>query len=365
MSYDFFQLATPAVQALQPYQPGKPIEELKREYGIKNIVKLASNENPLGLSERAKVFIQAHLQDLTRYPDGNGFALKKSLAQKYQVETEMITLGNGSNELLELIARTFVTTENSIIYSQYSFPVYALITQALGAKHLQVPAKNWGHDLIAMQQAINSDTRLIFIANPNNPTGTWIDKLELQTFLKQVPESVIVVVDEAYFEYASVENPAYPDSLQWLKDFPNLVVMRTFSKAYGLAGLRVGYAISQPNIAHLLNRVRQPFNVNSLALVAANCMLADNDYLKRSIAINQVGMQQLTTAFKRLNLAFIPSLGNFVAVNVGNAMEVYEKLLRCGVITRPIANMPNYLRVSIGLEAENDMFLEALQNYIL
>jgi len=363
MTCDFFELATPGVQGLHPYQPGKPIEELEREYGIKTAIKLASNENPLGPSPRVLETIQASLKDLSRYPDANGFGLKKALAQKHGVDMDMITLGNGSNDVLELIARAFVTSDHSILFSEHAFVVYPLVTQAIGAKAIVTPAQNWGHDLTAMQAAIREDTRLIFIANPNNPTGTWIDKTRLKAFLEAVPEHVLVVVDEAYFEY-SCDNPDYPNSLEWLSNLPNLIVTRTFSKAYGLAGLRVGYSISHPDVANLLNRVRQPFNVNSLALIAATKALEESDYLSKSVALNRAGMQQLTEAFKEMQLDFIPSLGNFIAVEVGEGAKIYERLLHEGVITRPIGGgygMPQHLRISIGTADENEQFIQALR----
>ncbi len=357
---NFIELAAPGVQGLQPYQPGKPIEELEREYGIKNAIKLASNENPLGTSPLVLEAVQTHLKDIARYPDGNGFTLKKALAQKHGVDMDMITLGNGSNDVLELIARAFVTPAQAVIFSEHAFAVYPLVTQAIGATAIITPAKNWGHDLTAMQMAINEKTRLIFIANPNNPTGTWLDKSNLKAFLDVVPPPVLVVVDEAYFEYAT-ENSNYPNSLEWLPNYPNLIVTRTFSKAYGLAGLRVGYSISHPDVANLLNRVRQPFNVNSIALAAATAALEDTEYLNKSLALNRAGLQQLTKAFEKMGLAYIPSLGNFLAVEVGAG--TYENLLRKGVIVRPIGGgygMPQHLRVTVGLPEENEAFIRAL-----
>ncbi|RKZ42494.1 MAG: histidinol-phosphate transaminase [Gammaproteobacteria bacterium] len=366
MISDFFQLATHGVQGLHPYQPGKPIEELERKYGIKNIIKLASNENPLGPNPLVLKAIQASLPKITRYPDGNAFELKKVLAQKHSISPDMITLGNGSNDVLELITRVFVSPTQSVIFSKHAFIVYFMVTQAIGAKAIITQTKQWGHDLTAMQAAIREDTRLIFIANPNNPTGTWLDKTSLKRFLDAVPKSVIVTVDEAYFEYAS-DNLDYPNTLKWLSNYPNLIVTRSFSKAYGLSGLRVGYSISHPNIANLLNRLRQPFNVNSLALAAATVAIADDDYLEKSIALNRAGMQQLTDAFNHKKLSYIPSLGNFVSVNVGKGAKVYELLLRQGIITRPLGGgygMPQYLRVSIGLPEENEMFLQALDKVL-
>ncbi len=364
---DFLKLATPGIQGLQAYQPGKPIEELKREYGVTNVIKLASNENPLGPSPLVLKTIQANLSELSRYPDGNGFELKQAIANKYNVKIDTITLGNGSNDLLELIARAFVTSQHSIIFSAHAFAVYPLVTQAIGAKMIITPAINWGHNLTAMLKAINNDTRLIFIANPNNPTGTWINKTSLQEFLAAVPKTVIVVVDEAYYEYAC-ENSNYPNSLEWLNDYPNLIVTRTFSKAYGLAGLRVGYSISNPQIANLLNRVRQPFNVNNLALCAGVIALSDNEYLNKSIELNRIGMQQLKNAFAEMQLSYIPSLGNFLAVEVGDGAKIYEALLTKGVITRPIGGsycMPNHLRISVGTEVENYIFINTLKQVMI
>lgn len=366
---DLFSLATKGVQALSPYQPGKPIDELKREYGITEAIKLASNENPLGPGTKVISALQNELAELSRYPDGNGFTLKKALAKKYSVEIEQITLGNGSNDILEILTRAFVTPEHEIIFSQHAFAVYPIVTQAVGAKAVVVPAKNWGHDLDAMQQAITDKTRVIFIANPNNPTGTWLGEKELSAFLQVVPENVLVVLDEAYFEFADNDHSAedYPNGIEWSKQYPNLIVTRTFSKAYGLAGLRVGYSVSNSQVADILNRVRQPFNVNSLALKAAEVALNDVEYLEAGLKLNDKGMTQLISVFEKINLSYIPSVGNFVCVNVGeNAMKVYDDLLYEGVIVRPVANyeMPEYLRITIGTEKENDRFITALKKVL-
>ena len=366
---DLFSLATKGVQTLSPYQAGKPIDELKREYGVSDIIKLASNENPLGPSEKVISAIQDELAELSRYPDGNAFDLKKALAAKYSVDIEQITIGNGSNDILEILTRAFVTPEHEIIFSQHAFAIYPIVTQAVGAKAVVVPAKNWGHDLQAMQHAITSKTRVVFIANPNNPTGTWICEQDLLEFIKNVPDTVLVVLDEAYFEFAdsnvSAEN--YPNGIELTKLYPNLIVTRTFSKAYGLAGLRVGYSISDSQIADTLNRVRQPFNVNSLALKAAEVAIADIEYLKKGLKLNAEGMSQLISAFEKMKLSYIPSVGNFICVNVGeNAMKVYDDLLYEGVIVRPIANyeMPEYLRITIGTEKENNRFITALKKVL-
>lgn len=366
---DLFSLATKGVQALSPYQAGKPIDELKREYGVSDVIKLASNENPLGPSPKVLAAIKNELTDLSRYPDGNGFDLKAVLAKKHAVEQNQITLGNGSNDILEILTRAFVTPEHEVIFSQHAFVVYPIVTQAVGAKAVVTPAKNWGHDLIAMQKAITDKTRVIFIANPNNPTGTWLGKKELSSFLQAVPSNVLVVLDEAYFEFADsdVAAESYPNGIELTKQFSNLIVTRTFSKAYGLAGLRVGYSVSDPQVADALNRVRQPFNVNSLALKSAEVAISDIDYLEKGLKLNSDGMNYLISVFNEMNLSYIPSVGNFICVNVGdNAMKVYDDLLYEGVIVRPVANyeMPEYLRITIGIKEENERFITALKKVL-
>lgn len=364
MACDLLSLATSGVAGLAPYQPGKPIAALQRELGLDDVIKLASNENPLGPSPRVLETITA-TKDLSRYPDG-GFDLKQALAAKHHAEHEQITLGNGSNDILEMVTRAFVTTEHEVIYSQYSFAVYPIVTQAVGARHVVVAANDWGHDLAAMTAAVTAKTRLILIANPNNPTGTWSPTSDVRTLLENVPEHVLVLIDEAYFEYAQ-SAPNYPDSHLWLNDFNNLIVVRTFSKAYGLAGLRIGYAVSHSDVADLLNRVRQPFNNNSLALVAAVTALADHAYIEQSLAVNRLGMAQLIAGFERLGLTFIPSQANFICVDLQRpATILYEALLKAGIIVRPLAdyNMPNHLRISVGQEFENARFLNALETLI-
>ena len=355
-------LAAPGVRELQPYQPGKPIEELEREYGVSNAIKLASNENPLGPSPRALEAARGVLADIARYPDGNGFALKSKLAARHGVRPGQITLGNGSNDVLECVARAFVTPENEVVFSEHAFAVYPIVTHAVGARAVVTPAVNWGHDLDAMHRSINARTRLVFIANPNNPTGTWLDRSVLEVFIAGLPSHVLVVVDEAYFEY--VTEADYPDTSRWLDRFPNLIVTRTFSKAYGLAGLRVGYGLSSEAVADMLNRVRQPFNVNSVALAGAYAALDDGAHIERSVHTNSEGMRQVVSGAERLGLGHIPSVGNFVCIDMGRAAAVaYESLLARGVIVRPVASygMPNHLRVTIGTRDENDRFLEALK----
>ncbi len=358
-------LSNPAVQALHPYQPGKPISELYREDGFDHIIKLASNENPLGPSQKVQQVIQQQWQgqDFSRYPDGNGFELKQALAQHHHISPAMITLGNGSNDVLDMIARTFLSPNDNAIFCQYGFIVYPIAVQTVGAKANIVPAKNYGHDLTGFLAAINHNTRLMFIANPNNPTGTYNSTDELQAFLDKVPQSIIVVVDEAYFDYMQSDYADYPNASLWLVQYPNLIVTRTFSKAYGLAGLRIGYALSHPKIAELLNRVRQPFNVNSLAQIAAITALHDQAYLQQSVKLNQIGKQQLLQGFETLGLNCTGKAGNFLCVEFGNkALDINQALLKQGIIVRPIANyhLPEHLRISIGLEQENQALLNAL-----
>ncbi|SDS51397.1 histidinol-phosphate aminotransferase [Halopseudomonas litoralis] len=363
MSCDFLSLALPGVQKLSPYVPGKPVEELAREFGLDpdEIIKLASNENPLGPAPMALKAIQAALPELTRYPDGNGFTLKQALSRHFGFDLTMITLGNGSNDILELLTRAFVLPEHEVVFSQHAFAVYPIVTQAVGATAVEVPAREWGHDLEAMAAAITPATRLVFIANPNNPTGTWIERADFEAFMERVPAQVLVVLDEAYTEYVDAKDAL--NGFDFVARYPNLIVSRTFSKAYGLAALRVGYCISHPQVADVINRVRQPFNVNSLALAAAVASLQDNAYLAESRRANREGMLQLEQGFRALGLGWIASRGNFVAVDLGReAAPVYQGLLREGVIVRPVAGygMPNHLRVSIGLPQENKRFLEAL-----
>lgn len=350
------------VRKIAPYQAGKPIGELAREYGLDeaSIVKLASNENPLGMPESARRAMMAAMDELGRYPDSNGFDLKAEIARRYAVPQDWITLGNGSNDILEIAAHALLQPGESAVYAQYSFVVYALATQAVGARAIVVPARDFGHDLDAMRAAIEPDTRVVFIANPNNPTGTFAPAQAIEAFLASVPPDVVVVLDEAYNEY--LDPGLRFDSTQWVRRFPNLILSRTLSKAYGLAGLRVGFALAQPELTDLMNRIRQPFNVNSLAQAAAIAALGDADFLERSYEINRQGKARLQTAFDALGLQYVPSYGNFVLVRVGDAAAVYERLLRAGVIVRPVVGygLPEWLRVSIGLPEENERFLAAL-----
>ena len=362
---NYTELAPFYIRAIAPYQPGKPIAELERELGISGIVKLASNENPLGASPKAVAAMHEAIKTISLYPDGNGFDLKDALSKRYGVAHANLVLGNGSNDLLELASRAFLTPGDVAVYSAHAFAVYALATQAVGAKGITVPAKEFGHDLDAMlQAAVKHKAKMVFIANPNNPTGTYLTPDALRDFLQALPVNVLVVLDEAYNEYLP---PAQRyDSVSWLQNYPNLIISRTFSKAYGLAGLRVGYAIAHEQITDMMNRVRQPFNVNSIAQAAALAALHDMDFVQQTYELNQRGMQQITSGLNKLGLSYIPSYGNFISFRIGGATAMYRRLLELGVIVRPVANydMPDYLRVSIGLETENDKFLTALQQAI-
>ena len=362
---DFLELAQPGITGLSPYQPGKPVEELERELGITNAVKLASNENPRGLSPLVIDALASAESELTRYPDGSAYLLKNRLQEFLGVSTDRITVGNGSNDVLELLGRVFLGEESETIVSQHAFIVYPLVTRALGAQLKEIPAKNYGQDLDATLAAISDKTRMIFIANPNNPTGTWIDRRTLTGFLDQVRPDIIVVLDEAYFEY--VEEPEYPNGMELIDQYDNLVVTRTFSKVYGLAGLRVGYAVSNPAIADLMNRVRQPFNVNSMSLAAALVALDDQTYINETVRLNAEGLTFLTQACDQMGVNYIASVGNFLTIDMGgDASAAYEALLREGVIVRPIGvyGMPNHLRVTVGLPDENARFVDALRKVL-
>ncbi len=359
---NYSDLAPPYIRAIAPYQPGKPTAELERELGISGIVKLASNENPLGCSPLAVAAMHEAIKTIALYPDGNGFELKDALSRRYGVERARIVLGNGSNDLLELAARAFLTPGDKVVYADHAFAVYALATQAVGACGISVPTtKEFGHDLGAMlQAAMQHKVKMVFIANPNNPTGTFLTAAALLGFLRALPPQILVVLDEAYNEYLP-ENLRY-DSVSWLRDFPNLIISRTFSKAYGLAGLRVGYALADGQVADMLNRVRQPFNVNSVAQAAAVAALQDENFVRRTYEMNLLGLKQVTQGLARMGLEFIPSFGNFVCFKIAHAGQIYHRLLELGVIVRPLANydMPDYLRISVGLEKEIEKFLSAL-----
>ena len=349
------------VRAISPYLPGKPITQLAREMGlpVERIVKLASNENPLGMSPKARAALEQALNSLERYPDD--FELKHALAQHTGLGMERIVLGNGSNDVLDILARVFLAPGRSAVFSQHAFAVYPLATLSAGGEPIAVPAKDFGHDLEAMCAAIRPDTRVVWLANPNNPTGTFLPYPQLKAFLQRVPQDVVVVLDEAYNEY--IPPAERVDTAAWLADFPNLVLTRTFSKIYGLAGLRIGYALASADISDLMNRVRQPFNCNNLALAAAVAALDDHAFVAQSYALNRAGMEQIVATLKRFGLSHIPSHGNFVTFKAGDAATVNRKLLEQGVIVRPIGGygMPEWLRVTIGREGENTRFAEALE----
>lgn len=349
------------VRAISPYIPGKPITELARQMGIpvEKIVKLASNENPLGMSPKARKAVEAALAGVERYPDQ--FDLIAAIAERHGVAQEQVVLGNGSNDVLDLAARVFLAPGRSAVFSRHAFAVYPLASMSAGAECLAAPAKNYGHDPAAMLAAIRGDTHVVWIANPNNPTGNFLLQAEVRAFIEKIPPHICVVLDEAYTEYLAPADRA--DTVAWVRDFPNLLVVRTFSKIYGLAGLRVGYGIGRAEVIDLLNRVRQPFNVNNLALAGAIAALDDHEFLARSYESNRSGMEQIVAGLKRLGLAHIPSHGNFVTFEVADTPGVNSRLLKQGVIVRPIGGygLPNHLRVTIGLEAENRLFLDALE----
>lgn len=361
-------LAPEYIHSIAPYQPGKPICELAREMGLdeSSIIKLASNENPLGTSPLALEAMENALNEVMRYPDGNGFELKNSLSKKYAVNSEQIVLGNGSNDVLELAARVFLNPGTSAVFSQHAFAVYPLVTQATGATGIVVPAKNYGHDIDAMLDAITPDTRIVFIANPNNPTGTFVPAPDVLRFLEHIPRDVLVILDEAYNEY--LPDTSRVDTIKWLDIFPNLLITRTFSKIYGMAGVRIGFGLAHAQLSGLMNRIRQPFNVNSIGLAGALAAINDTEFVKRSYALNQAGMLQITTGLRQLGLTYIPSYGNFLSFKVenGKTAAVYQYLLQKGIIVRPIGiyEMPEFLRVTVGLASENNKFLQLLESAI-
>ena len=362
------------IQAIAPYVGGRPISEVAREYGLdeSKIVKLASNENPLGMPKSAQDAMLAAAGDLGRYPDSNGFELKKVLSERLDVPADWITLGNGSNDILELAARAVAQLGDDIIFSRHAFAVYPLASQAVGARAIEVaPTASYGHDLPAMLKAVQSSgdkAKLVFVANPNNPTGSYLQPAEIESFLQAVPANVVVVLDEAYNEYLAPEQ-CY-DAIAWVKRFPNMILSRSFSKAYGLAGLRIGYGVAQPALTDLLNRIRQPFNVNSLAQAAAIAAFQDSAFLQQGYEVNRAGYLQLTQAFTEMGLTYLPSAGNFVLVKVGEddeaGVRVNLALLKRGIIVRPVGNygLPKWLRISIGLPEENAAFINAFREIL-
>jgi histidinol-phosphate aminotransferase len=364
MKPDFRALANLSISGLTPYQPGKPIAELERELGITSSIKLASNENPLGPSPKAVLAMHAAATNTHIYPDGSCYELKHALSKFLSVDSQQITVGNGSENILELVCKAYLQTGDSAVISEYAFLTIPLIIQSFGATILTAPAVNWGHNIDNMLAAIDEKTRVLFLVNPNNPTGTYTNKQDFTKLLNLVPPHVLVVLDEAYTEFMSA--PDYPQALEFLPHHPNLIISRTFSKAYGLAGIRIGYSISSPDIADILNRARLPFNVNSLAATAACAALADQEHVKQTIKLNTQGLQELEHGLQCLGLSYIPSLANFITIDVGDGPFVYEQLLQEGVIVRALKayNMPHHIRVTIGTSAQIQRFLTALEKVI-
>jgi histidinol-phosphate aminotransferase len=362
MTSNFINLANPTLRNLIPYKPGKPIEEVERELGLHDVIKLASNENPLGAGPKALAAAQAALAKAHFYPTGSRLLLEEALAKFLKVDPKQLTIGNGSENILEIIIKSYLNADTNAIISQYAFETIPLLINISGAELITIPAQHWRHDIPATIKACNNKTRIIFIVNPNNPTGTYTTAQELTALLAMIPSNVLIVVDEAYSEYIS--QPDYPDTLKLLAKHPNLIITRTFSKIYGLAGLRIGYSVSSPAIADILNRARLPFNLNLVGAAAAAAALSDHEHITKSIALNKQGRQQLEAAFKQANISFIPSLGNFITIDTQqDAKIVYQKLLRKGVIVRPLTayNMPTHLRVTIGTYEQNEKFINAFK----
>ena len=360
---DLKKLVNKGIDGLSPYEPGKPIEDLERELGIKNAVKLASNENPVGPSPKIIDSIEKIVKETHRYPDGNATRLKAKISRKFNILENQVTVGNGSNDIIEFVARSFLGPNDSAVYSEHAFAVYPLVVRAVGAMGIEVPAKNFSHDLEAMLDSIEENTKLIFIANPNNPTGSFIEQSELLNFLEKVPEEIIVLLDQAYFDYSSFETSDLEFDV--LERFPNLVISRSFSKAYGLAGFRVGYSVSSIEIADYLNRVRQPFNANSLALYAAEIALDDDQFIKKCLELNFEQKQILFNGLQASGFECLPSRANFISFDCGeDSNDAFNKLLLEGVIVRSLRvyKMPNFLRVSVGLPKENLTFLEKIKS---
>jgi histidinol-phosphate aminotransferase len=365
MSTSWEALANDHILGIAPYEPGKPVEELERELGIHDAIKLASNENPLPPSERVQQAVAAAIVHLNRYPDGSGYYLREALARRHGVTADHIVLGNGSNELIELLARAFMRPGDEAVIPHPSFVVYPMIVQAVGGIRVVVTLKDYRLDLEAMARAVTPMTKIVFIANPNNPTATIVTAAEVEDFMARVPDRVIVVFDEAYYEFA--QGPDFPDSLSYLRQGRKIVSLRTFSKAASLAGLRVGYAVADPDCVSLLNRIRAPFNVNSLAQAAALAALEDDAHITECRRMIEAGRAYLGEEFASLGLRFPPSRANFILVDVGrNALDVYQRLLREGVIVRPMLSfgMESTLRISIGTPEENRRLMKALRKVL-
>lgn len=351
----------PWIGDLQPYPPGKPIAEVEREFGIRDSIKLASNENPLGPSPRAVAAVQRALGELHRYPEGDCYYLRHALAARLAVDPGALVFGNGSNEIIELLIRAYLQPGDDAVMADQAFVVYRLIVQAAGGRSIAVPLHDHTHDADALAAAMTPRTRILFVANPNNPTGTIIGRAAWQRLLAAVPEDVLIVLDEAYAEY--VDDPDYPDGLAAVRDGRAVIVLRTFSKIYGLAGLRIGYGVTRPDVVDATNRIRQPFNVNALAQVGALAALDDTEHVEASRTANRAGLTFLRGEMARLDLEVVPSWANFLLVRVGAGAALYQALLRRGVIVRPMDGYgyPDHVRVTVGTEAENRRFVAALE----
>jgi histidinol-phosphate aminotransferase len=355
---------SPFLKTLPVYQPGRPIEEVARELGLpaESIIKVASNENPFGPSPLAIAAMQKAIPQVNLYPDGNAFYLKQKLAAKFGVETANLVLGNGSNEIIEFVSHALLAPGTDIVVSQYCFAIYPIVAKMAGASVITVPAKQYGHDLPAMLKAITTKTRIVFVANPNNPTGTLAPRAELIDFVNRVPDDVLLVMDEAYIEF--LDDPVDLIPLIRLGARKNLILMRTFSKIYGLAGLRIGYGIAAPELAAALEKIRQPFNANLLAQTAALAALDDDEHVRKTRSNNFGGLEFFASAFRKLDLEYVPSAANFILVRVGEGQKVFDAMQKLGVITRPMGGyqLPEWIRISIGTKAENERCLAALKN---
>ena len=368
MKNPFLENLNQGVLGLKPYEPGLPLEQTQKKLGLEKVIKLDSNENPLGPSPKALDLLKGQLNsfssDLNRYPDGNAYDLKEAISKKYSVDMNQITIGNGSNDLIEFVSRCFLGEGKKAIYSQHGFAIYPLAIKSTGAVPIKSKAKNWGHDLELMKDLVDDKTKLIFIASPNNPTGTAKTLKEIKDFLNNLPEDILVFLDQAYFEY--IEGTEFDIPFSLIDDYPNLVISRSFSKAHGLAALRLGFCISNPELSDYLNRVRQPFNANSLALDLGKIALSDQEHIDKSVKINSSGMDRVKTAFDSFNYSYIESWGNFISFDAKQDSDVaFQYFLKKGVILRSLKvyEMPQHLRVSIGTEEEMDFFLKVLEEY--
>ena len=368
MKNSFLENLNQGVLGLKPYEPGLPLEQTQKKLGLEKVIKLASNENPLGPSPKALDLLKGQLNsfssDLNRYPDGNAYDLKEAISKKYSVDMNQITIGNGSNDLIEFVSRCFLGEGKKAIYSQHGFAIYPLAIKSTGAVPIKSKAKNWGHDLELMKDLVDDKTKLIFIASPNNPTGTAKTLQEIKDFLNNLPEDILVFLDQAYFEY--IEGTEFDIPFSLIDDYPNLVISRSFSKAHGLAALRLGFCISNPELSDYLNRVRQPFNANSLALNLGKIALSDQEHIDKSVKINSSGMERVKMAFDSFNYSYIESWGNFISFDAKQDSDnAFQYFLKKGVILRSLKvyEMPQHLRVSIGTEEEMDFFLKVLEEY--